>query len=295
VRSSRRSSRWAKRALIPIGIAAALVLAGCSQQELSGYLPTGQEFGDGPVTNHTETIMGLWNTSWIVLLGVGVITWGLILWAAIVYRRRRGQTGLPAQLRYNMPVEVAYTVIPFILIIGFFAFTARDQTDIETPHDPDVKILAFGKQWSWDFNYVNEDVHEPAGVQATVLANGDIDGEHVPTLWLPVGKQIEIDLQSRDVIHSFWVVDFLYKKDMIPGHPNSMYFIPEKIGEYSGKCAELCGEYHSQMLFKVKVVSEADYEAHIAELEADGFGGQLGADLNRNQNFPATGTQPAES
>jgi len=283
--------RWAA---LPIGVAGAIALAGCTQQEMQGFLP-----GDGTdTTDHTPGIIAMWNTSWIVLLAVGVITWALILWAAIVYRRRRGQTGLPVQMRYNMPVEIAYTVIPLILVIGFFAFTAKEQTSIEQPKDPEVEILAYGKQWSWDFSYleggaVTEAVHEPAGVQAQVLANGQIDGEDVPTLWLPVGKQVKIDLGARDVIHSFWVIDFLYKKDMIPGKENVMYFQPTKVGEYYGKCAELCGEYHSQMLFKVKVVDEAEFQAHLAELAGDGFTGELGADLDRNQNFPASGTQPA--
>ncbi|OJX62119.1 MAG: cytochrome c oxidase subunit II [Micrococcales bacterium 73-13] len=283
--------RWAA---LPIGVAAAIALAGCTQQEMQGFLP-----GDGVnTTNHTPGIIAMWTTAWILLLIVGIITWGLILWAAIVYRRRRGQSGLPVQMRYHLPIEIAYTIIPFVLIIGFFAFTAKEQTSIEQPHDPEVEILAYGKQWSWDFSYVQggvveEAVHEPAGVQAQILANGQIDGETVPTLWLPVDKQVKIDLGARDVIHSFWVIDFLYKKDMIPGKDNFMYFIPTKVGEYYGKCAELCGEYHSQMLFKVKVVEQDEFQAHLAELAGDGFTGELGADLDRNQNFPATGTQPS--
>ncbi|MBO9627758.1 MAG: cytochrome c oxidase subunit II [Microbacterium sp.] len=283
--------RWAA---LPIGVAAAIALAGCTQQELQGFLP-----GDGvDTTNHTPGIIAMWNTSWIVLFAVGIVTWALILWAAIVYRRRRGQTGLPVQLRYNMPVEIAYTIIPFILVIGFFAFTAKEQSAIEAPNDPEVEILAYGKQWSWDFSYlqggvVDEAVHEPAGVQAQIEADGNIDGENVPTLWLPVDKPVKIDLGARDVIHSFWVIDFLYKKDMVPGKDNVMYMTPTKTGDYYGKCAELCGEYHSQMLFKVKVVEEEEFQAHLAELAEQGFTGELGADLDRNQNFPATGVQPA--
>jgi cytochrome c oxidase subunit 2 len=82
---------------------------------------------------------------------------------------------------------------------------------------------------------------------------------------------------------------FLYKKDMIPGHVNHMYLTPERIGTYAGKCAELCGEYHSAMLFNVKVVSEADYQAHMDELKRKGFTGQLGSDFDRNTNLPGTG------
>ena len=268
-----------------MGAAIALVLAGCTQEQLQGWLP-----GDPNVTNHTSAVIGLWTTSWIVLLAVGIVTWGLIIWAAVVYRRRKGQTALPIQLRYNLPVEIFYTIVPLILVLGFFAFTARDQAAIETdPGNPDVKIEVFGKRWAWDFNYLNEKVYS-AGIQAQVLDDeaGAIDEGQLPVLYLPVDKKVEIDIESRDVIHSFWIIDFLYKKDMIPGKTNYMYFTPTKIGEYHGKCAELCGEYHSLMLFKVKVVSQSDYDAYIDAQRAAGFEGRLDATYNTNNNLPGT-------
>jgi len=245
--------------------------------------------GDSETTNHTGRVIGLWVTSWIVLLIVGLITWGLVIWAAVAYRRRKGQTALPVQLRYNLPVEIFYTIVPLILVLGFFAFTARDQAAIEAdPGNPDVKIEVFGKRWAWDFNYLNEEVYS-AGVQAEESDTGAIDTDQLPVLYLPVDKKVQIDIESRDVIHSFWVIDFLYKKDMIPGKTNHMYFTPLKEGTYQGKCAELCGEYHSLMLFTVKVVSQAEYDAYIEGQRAAGFEGRLGADYNVNTNLPGTG------
>jgi cytochrome c oxidase subunit 2 len=239
-------------------------------------------------------VIGLWVTSWTVLLGVAVVTWALMLWAAIVYRRRKGQTGLPVQMRYNMPIEIFYTVVPFILILGFFAFTARDQAAIEQdPGDPDVRIEAFGKRWSWDFNYLTEYVYTK-GVQAQPDREGNLDESELPALYLPVGKKVEIALESRDVAHSFRIIDFLYKKDMIPAKSNYMYFVPLKEGEFRGKCAELCGEYHADMLFTVHVVSEAEYEAHIEELRAAGNEGRLDATYNVNQNLPGAGSTNEE-
>ncbi|MBM7504731.1 cytochrome c oxidase subunit 2 [Agromyces aurantiacus] len=245
------------------------------------------------MTNHTERVSGLWVTSWIVLLIVGVVTWGLTIWAVIAYRRRKGQTGLPVQLRYNMPIEVFYTIVPLILILGFFAFTARDQNAIEqrfAEDQVDVKIEAIAKQWAWDFNYVDEDVYS-AGIQAQLETDGSgsVKQEELPTLVLPVGANVEIALEARDVIHSFWVVDFLYKKDMIPGKTNYMSFVPEREGTYAGKCAELCGEYHSLMLFNVEVVSQAEYDDYIQSLRDAGQEGQLSAEYDRNQNLPGTG------
>jgi cytochrome c oxidase subunit 2 len=218
---------------------------------------------------------------------VGIIAWGLMFWAIIVYRRRKGDREIPAQLRYNMPIETLFTVIPFILVVGFFAQTTIDMNEIEKKVDSEYRVEVIGKQWSWDFNYTNDNVYD-SGLQ---LPENQSEAE-LPVLYLPVNKTVEIDLVSRDVIHSFWVIDFLYKKDVFPGFVNKMYVTPQVIGDYKGKCAELCGEYHSAMLFSVKVVSEADYKAHMAELAARGYTGQLTADpndpdnLNRNSNLP---------
>jgi cytochrome c oxidase subunit 2 len=287
-----RSKRHARWFVIPIAAAVSIILAGCTQAQLQGFLP-----GSGNTTNHSSSTVGLWVTSWIVLLAVGLLTWGLIIWAAVVYRRRKGQTGLPVQLRYNMPIEIFYTVVPLILVLGFFAYTARDQAAIETdPGNPDVTISVFGKRWAWDFNYVKENVYS-AGVQAEDLQKGDgsIDESKLPVLYLPIDKKIQVDIESRDVIHSFWIIDFLYKKDMIPGKTNHLYFTPTELGTFQGKCAELCGEYHSLMLFTVKVVSQEDYEKYITAQRAAGFEGQLDASYNTNTNLPGTKAAPEES
>jgi cytochrome c oxidase subunit 2 len=274
----KRAIKWAA---LPLAASVMLFLSGCTQQEFErGLLP-----GVPGVTNHTDRIVGLWTTSWTVLWVVGAIAWALMIYAIIVYRRRKGDNHLPKQMRYNNPVETLFTVVPLIITIGFFAFTARDMAAIEKPvENPDVSIQVIGKQWSWDFNYQNENVYS-SGIQS------QFDGEEgseaaLPTLVLPVNKTTKIELTSRDVIHSFWVVEWLYKKDMMPGRTNVMYVTPQVEGTYKGKCAELCGEYHSMMLFNVKVVSEAEYETYITSLEAAGNVGQLDDTYNRNQNLP---------
>ncbi len=117
-------------------------------------------------------------------------------------------------------------------------------------------------------------------------AEGNIDQSQLPTLVLPVDKKVTIDLQSRDVIHSFWIIDFLYKKDMFIGKDNSWSFIPTREGEYAGKCAELCGEYHSMMLFNVKVVSQDDYDAYLESLEEKGNTGDITDAYDRPLELP---------
>ncbi|MFG6501809.1 cytochrome c oxidase subunit II [Microbacterium sp. P05] len=282
----KRRIRWAA---LPVGIAAAVVLAGCTTSQLHGYLPGFTDDGV-PATDRVDMVAGLWVNSWIVLLVVGIVTWSLLLFAVITYRRRKGQSGLPVQLRYNMPIEIFYTVVPLILVLGLFAFTARDQTVLETQYDdPEVSITAYGKQWAWDFQYNGEDDENTdavwtMGVQAQPDADGNFDADTLPTLYLPVNKTVQIQLNSRDVIHSFWIIDFLYKKDMYIGRENLWSFTPTREGTYAGKCAELCGEYHSAMLFNVKVVSEAEYENYLDSLRDAGQTGDINETYSRLQN-----------
>lgn len=258
----------------PVALTAALVLAGCTPEQQRGFLPEGSTHA----TNHTEAVTSLWVNGWIVLLVVGAITWGLVIWASIAYRRRKGQTGLPVQFQYNLPIETFFTIVPVILIVGFFAFTAQLTTQIEQRYDePENVVEVIGKRWSWDFNYVNEDVYF-SGVQVQTDHEGEATEETMPQLVLPVNRTTEIQLNSRDVVHSFWVVEFLYKKDMIPGQTNYMSFTPTEEGTFMGKCAELCGEYHSMMLFEVVVVSEAEYDEYIQTLRDAGNTGQMPLD-----------------
>ncbi len=254
-----------------------MILAGCDANLANGALPS-----DPQVTNQTGRIINLWNGSWIAALVVGVITWGLILWAVAVYRKRKNDDKLPVQTRVNLPLELMYTIVPLIMIGVLFSYTARDIAAItDTSAPADVHIQVIGKQWSWDFNYLDENVHI-AGVQANLTGKEGVRDE-LPTLYLPVNKRVEFTVNSRDVIHSFWIPAFLYKIDAIPGRTNTFQVIPQKIGHYDGKCAELCGEYHAAMLFNVAVVSQEDYDAYIQKLRDTGQTGLIGLEYNRQQ------------
>lgn len=274
--------RWTA---LPLAATLILVLTGCSSYEFSrGFLP-----GEPGVTNHTDMIVNFWNGSWIVLWAVGLIAWGLMFYAVIVYRRRKGDSSLPEQMRYNNPIEALFTVVPLVMVIGFFAFTADTMAKIEQPVDSELHVQVIGKQWSWDFNYTDNMVYE-TGIQSQF--DGALGSEAaLPTLYLPVNTSVEIELTSRDVVHSFWVIDFLYKKDTFPGKSNFMYVTPQREGTYKGKCAELCGEYHSMMLFNVKVVSRAEFDTQMAALAAKGNTGLLDETYNRNQNLPGNGSE----
>ncbi|WP_427017958.1 cytochrome c oxidase subunit II [Pseudarthrobacter sp. P1] len=281
----RTGSRRAK--FIPItglAIAGALALSGCTAESKNGWLPAERD-----TTNQTGRIIDLWVNSWITVLIIGLITWALIIWCIVAYRRRKDAVGFPRQTSYNLPLEIFYVMIPLFMVLVFFYFTDRDQRAIDARVDsPQVTIDVRGKQWSWDFNYVQgNDVKEAvfeSGVQAP-LDGKPLNKDVLPTLVLPINRTVELQLNSRDVIHSFWVPAFLEKKDMIPGKTNYITLTPTALGTFDGKCAELCGEYHSEMLFRVKVVSEADFQSHLAELKTKGNTGNIGEEYDRNPNL----------
>ena len=271
----RRLATWAV-----VTVLAMVALSGCELGELKdGYLPNG-------VTESSERVRTLWIGAWIALLVVGALVWGLIGWCVIAYRRRRDDNDLPVQLRYNVPLEILYTIVPIFMIAVFFFYTARDQTALlDTEQDPAVTVNVVGKQWAWDFNYLDADVHE-IGTQAILTGEPGAE-ETIPTLYLPVGERVEFVLTARDVIHSFWVPQFLQKLDVIPGRVNKFQVVPTEEGTFKGKCAELCGAYHANMLFNVKVVPRAEFDAHMEDLKSQGQTGLLGPDLNRENFSPA--------
>lgn len=276
-----------RRAVTAIGTALVLTatLAACGSGEASrGWLPYGASSGADRVSN-------LWVGSWIAALGVGALVWGLTIYVSIRFRRKKDDVGLPPQLRYNVPIEILYTIVPVMMVGVLFYFTARDERVLlDTSQEPDVVVNVVGKQWSWDFNYMDENVHE-SGVQATLTGEPGV-AETLPTLYLPVNQRIEFTLTSRDVIHSFWVPAFQQKLDMVPGNVNKFQVYTTTEGTFAGKCAELCGAYHATMLFNVKVVSQEEYDAHIQELRDKGQTGILGPELNREPMAP---NQPAIS
>ncbi|HHW83754.1 MAG TPA: cytochrome c oxidase subunit II [Actinomycetales bacterium] len=252
-----------------------LFLAGCNTDISTGYLPSSPG-----VTDRTGAIISFWNGSWIAALAVGVIAWGLMIWAIIVYRKRKDDDELPVQLQYHVPLELMYTVIPIVMVGVLFVFSQRtiDHT-LDMSEEPDLTVEVYGKQWSWDFNYIEPGVYYSG--ERFILTGTEGDADNLPVLYLPVDQTVRFELHSRDVIHAFWIPAFLYKSDMVPGRTNEFQVTPQEEGTYMGKCAEMCGEFHSEMLFRVEVVSQDEFDAQMEELRAAGNEGVLGPELNR--------------
>lgn len=285
--------RTRRPALLTAGLAAVVVVAlsGCSDEVQRGWLPGSS---DAEITDQTARIVSLWRGSWIAALIVGLITWGLILWCVAVYRKRKNDDVLPVQLRYHVPLEVMYVILPIFMVGVLFYYTNRDVTALQdTSAEADVHVQAIGKQWSWDFNYLDDDAYETGQHAQDVGGSSGALADQV-TLYLPVDERVEFTLDSRDVIHSFWIPSFLYKMDMIPGKTNTFQVTPTEEGTYLGKCAELCGEYHSSMLFNVKVVSREEYDAHIQELKDKGQQGSLGLEYSRLQDVDSVSSSTTQ-
>lgn len=256
---SREPQRRIRRAIPLAGIVVlALALSGCStdtQWERFGMPEIKSEQG--------EHILSLWQGAWIAALVTGVITWALIIGVPIWFRRRSDDE-VPVQTRYNLPIEIFYTIFPVIMVVAFFSHTVRVQ-NIALDHDPnpDVIVKVVGQKWSWTFNYPDSDA---AGGKNLYVAG---TGEDIPQLVIPVHQTVEFQLYSPDVIHNFGIPAFAMRMDVVPGNDNSYQVTPTETGTYDGKCYELCGAYHSRMLFTVKVVTEAEYDAYLAGLAQD--------------------------
>jgi cytochrome c oxidase subunit II len=214
--------------------------------------------GSGAVTEQAETIDRVWNLFLALGLVVLVLVAGLMLWVIIRYRRR--SDALPPQKHYNIRMEITYIVIPLAIVIVLFAVTfvtvgAIDDSDPA----PDLVVEVTGFQWQWQFDYPDSGV--------SLIGR---PGEN-PELVLPASSTVRFDLVALDVIHSFWIPAFRFKRDMIPGSPGSFRVdIRDVAGQYpnSGVCAEFCGLDHASMRFSVRILPPDEFDAWIADQRA---------------------------
>jgi cytochrome c oxidase subunit II len=266
---ARQLRRWVPRTALMAGLVT--MTAGCSKTATWTNLGL-----RAPGTTSARTIIELWQGSWIAAMVVGVLVWGLILWTIIFHRKRSDR--VPRQVRYNLPIEILYTVIPFIMVGVLFYFTARDENQIdELSAHPAVVVNVTGFQWSWSFQYPQYSVTGSKALcgQADVCElgatwNGVIPGNEneMPLLEVPEHETVRFNLVSADVIHSFWVLPFDFKRDVVPGHPNHFQVVATQPSTSIGRCSELCGLYHSRMLFRVKIVSQAQFDTWIHQQQS---------------------------
>ena len=231
--------------LIPV-----LFLTGCSKVSELG-------FPEGASSVNDESL-SLWQGAWIAAGVVGVATLILILWPAVFHRGKKDGPEFPKQTQYNIPIEIIYTIIPFIIVAVMFYYTAKKETAITAKSTSAIhEISVTGMQWSWQFAYPE------AGPDAVVTGTP----AQPPTLVVPQGERVRYTIISNDVVHGFWIPAFMIQMQNLPGVTNHLEFTANKLGEYPGRCNILCGRAHSQMIFTVKVVTPSDYAAFLQTLK----------------------------
>ena len=254
-----RGSRLAR--LAALGLLGVVTLTGCSMPNNEFW-----RFGwpEG-ITDRSQDMRELWTGSVIAALIVGVAVWGLILFSVVAHRKRGDE--LPKQTAYNLPLEIVYTILPFIIIAGLFFYTVVVQNRVqERSENPDETIAVNAFKWNWQFVY--PETTGPGGEPVETVGTSS----EIPILVLPTDRTIRFEVASADVIHSFWVPEFLFKLDVIPGNENGRNNVfevtVEEEGAYVGRCAELCGTYHAFMNFEVRAVSGDDYDDYLAARES---------------------------
>jgi cytochrome c oxidase subunit II len=248
---SRAVRRLCGAAAIGIGLLA--TTSACSVDDAFAF-----GWPKGGITPDSQRMFDLWIGSAVAAVAVGAFVWGLIFWCVLAYRKRG--TALPAQTRYNLPIEIIYSVTPFLIISVLFYYTAIVQTDVNRVSDnPDVVVNVEAFKWNWKFGY--DGTAGPDGGPVYTVGTST----YVPVLVLPTNQRIRFVLQGRDVIHSFWVPELLFKRDVFPGSIKNQFettILTE--GAYVGRCAELCGAYHSMMNFELRAVTPDQYERFLA-------------------------------
>jgi cytochrome c oxidase subunit 2 len=206
-------------------------------------------------TSQSHALASNWTLFLIVGSCVAVLVWGLIVFALIRYRRS-ATSGAPPQFSNNYPLEIAWTAIPLVLVCALFihTYTVESRVDAVVAR-PDVLVHVNAYRWGWRFVYAG-------GPTVGGAASSPIGGNPVsakPELVLPLGETTRIELSSDDVTHSFWVPDFLFKRDAIPGQTSGFDLQPTRTGTFLGRCAQFCGLNHALMQFTVRVVPPTEF------------------------------------
>jgi cytochrome c oxidase subunit 2 len=222
---------------------------------VSALVLTGCNFGMNPGgTTQGRDINGLYRLLFWFAIPIAAIVYGGMLWSILRYRRRRDDDGsLPGQRRYNLPIEIAYTAIPVVIVIILFAFTlsTMNKVDAQTKA-PAATISVTGFRWQWRFEFPN-DGFSVVGTHGTPSEG--------PTILVPVGQTVRFEVTAADVIHSFFVPAFNFKRDAIPAVTNHFDMTISQPGVYRGECAEFCGLDHADMTFFLKAVAPTVFQS----------------------------------
>lgn len=219
-----------------------------------------------PVGPVAEQITWLYNVIFIIIAVIAIIVAVPVGW--ILWRYRRTNVAKPATFSHNLGLELAWTIIP-ALICFFIAYESyRALVSIRTMPDDALNVEAVAYQFGWDFYYPDASENgthvkaaTPSKPDPEVSAAG-VD-RLVPELVVPVGRPVVVHVTGADVIHAFFVPQLGVKVDAMPGRVNYVWFTADEPGSFLGQCAELCGQAHGEMFFRVKAVPQAEFDTYI--------------------------------
>jgi cytochrome c oxidase subunit II len=250
-------------ALLVLGVILVFVLkvdvTGALQRVVSSLYPP------PAVTDRAVHIRDLYNTVFAIAIVIFFVVEGLIIWTVLRYRRKPGDDELPAQTHGNAVAEVVWTIVPTLIVAFMFVISWQTLNSVEAVSaEPQTRVRAVAGQFQWQFDYL--------AANATPKTCADAKPEYTqfaPTgdgggLYLPAGRTVHLYLCSPDVIHAFYVPQFLFKRDVVPGRMNNFEFTIDQADAgqtFRGQCAELCGAGHRVMLFDVHALSGADFDA----------------------------------
>jgi cytochrome c oxidase subunit II len=226
------------------------------------------------VTSISREVYGLHMMAFWVCVVIGILVFGVMIWSIIFHRRSRGAVA-DVTLIHNTKVEILWTTIPVLILIGMAIPSARGIVLIGDDANSQLDIKVTGFQWGWQYTYPGKGVSFISKLDDKSMAASELDSGISPysvphylrnvdhPLIVPVGTKVRLLITAVDVIHSWWVPDFGIKKDAIPGYINQSWFEvdADKPGVYRGQCAELCGRGHGYMPIVVDAVSKADFQA----------------------------------
>ncbi|BBO29951.1 cytochrome c oxidase subunit 2 [Marisediminitalea aggregata] len=208
-----------------------------------------------------------------ICVGIAVVVFGVMFVSMYLHRKSRGAK--PANFHENVKVEIAWTVIPFLILIFMAVPAAKTLIAMEDTTEADLTVLVTGSQWKWHYKYMDREVeyYSLLATQREQINNRYNKGENYllevdRPLVIPTGQKVRFLITSDDVIHSWWVPDFAVKKDANPGFINEAWTKVDEPGIYRGQCAELCGKDHGFMPVVVIAKEPADYEAWVSEQES---------------------------
>ncbi|MFP5506888.1 MAG: cytochrome c oxidase subunit II [Gammaproteobacteria bacterium] len=249
-----------RQALVGACLASA---AGSAAAEYGLNLPVG-------VTSIAQEAYSLHMLILWICVAIGVVVFGAMFYSIIYHRKSKG--AVAAQFHESTAVEIAWTIVPFLILIGMAIPATKALIAMEDTSNSDLSIKVTGYQWKWQYEYLDEDVSFFSTLSTPKEEifnqsnkNPDYLLEVDNPVVVPVGKKVRLLITANDVIHAWWVPELGMKKDAIPGFVNEMWFNVDRPGTYRGQCAELCGKDHGFMPIVVVAKEQADYEKWVAE------------------------------